>query len=352
MYESQEISKVSKNLSLRLSPERKYAPKYNTCPICCCYPCRCCTICHYLPCRCCHICHCCPCTCFVHSPLRYRTYSPISNSLKKSYSPYRNMGSTSFMGSTKYSTYQSPSRLRNQNPNINLNNSVNNYDSYEQRQFNDFLRKLMQIESQIERIKINLALNSDFNCEDAFRLFELDGRGYLDKEDLKYGLNLIGLCPTDHDLNLLMKRFDLQNQGGINYADFFDIVVPFEKEYRNMVEDRMPNSCCACRSPDVFSFNTISTLKDLFNYIINSENEINNIRKSFGTLRLKLRDIFGLLDYLNRGYFTNSDLLVYLQKEGLMSTNKDADLLFIRLDKNRNGKIDYREVDDEVQTLY
>ena len=35
-----------------------------------------------------------------------------------------------------------------------------------------------------------------------------------------------------------------------------------------------------------------------------------------------------------------------------MSSNKDADLLFIRLDKNRNGKIDFREVDDEVQTLY
>ena len=46
------------------------------------------------------------------------------------------------------------------------------------------------------------------------------------------------------------------------------------------------------------------------------------------------------------------DLMVYLQRENLLSTNKDADLLFIRLDKNRNGKIDFREVDDEVQTLY
>ena len=35
-----------------------------------------------------------------------------------------------------------------------------------------------------------------------------------------------------------------------------------------------------------------------------------------------------------------------------MGLNKDADLLFIRLDKNRNGKIDFREVEDEVQTLY
>lgn len=360
MYDSQEISRVSQNLSLRLSPERKYSPKRMVCPICCCAPCRCCEICHCLPCRCCHFCHCCPCRCHS-SPLRYRTSSPlrtspspISNSFKKTYSPNRFGGSDSFMDSTNFRTYNSPSRSRLRNPNTNFNFSSNNYNynNYEQRQFNDLLRKLMSIESQIEKIKIDLALSPDFNVEDAFRLFELDGRGYLDKEDLKCGLNLIGVCPTDHELRLLMNRFDLQKQGGINYADFFDIVVPFEKEYRNLVEERMPNSCCACRSPDVFSFKTISTLRELFNYIIDSENQINNFRRTIGTLRIKLRDIFGLLDYLKRGYFTNSDLLVYLQNQCLMTSNKDADLLFIRLDKNRNGKIDFREVEDEVQTLY
>ena len=253
MYDdSKEISRVSQNLSLRLSPQRKYTPKYNLCPNCCCSPCKCCPICHNLPCCCCHLCHCCPCVCIVHSPSRYRTNSPLRtpspvlDSLKKTYSPYRNAGGSSgFRGSTNFSTY-SPNRLRN--PNLNLSNKYN-YNQYEQRQFNDFLRKLMSIESQIERIKIDLALNPDFNCEDAFRLFELDGRGYLDKEDLKYGLNLIGLCPTEHELRLFMKRFDLQKQGGINYADFFDIVVPFEKEYRTMIENRVPNSCCPCQKP-------------------------------------------------------------------------------------------------------
>ena len=44
--------------------------------------------------------------------------------------------------------------------------------------------------------------------------------------------------------------------------------------------------------------------------------------------------------------------MMYLQKECLLGDQKDADLLFIRLDKNRNGKIDYKEVEDEVQTLY
>ena len=359
MYDSHEITRISKNLSLRQSPERKYPPKYDpSCSICFCCPCKCCHVCHLLPCRCCNICHCCPCACIVHSPLRYRTKSPLRtpspllNSLNKEYSPNRNFGNSSaYMGSTNFSTYRSPTRFRNPNINYNLSNNNYNYNEYEQRQFNNFLKKLMLIESQIEKIKIDLALNPDFNCEDAFRLFELDGRDYLDKNDLKYGLNLIGLFPSDEELSLLMKRFDLEKQGSINYADFFDIVVPFEKEYRTMVEERMPNSGSTCRSLDAFSFNTISILKDLFNYIINSENEINDLRRDYGSLRLKLRDIFGLLDFLHNGYFTNSDLMVYLQKQYLLGNNKDADLLFIRLDKNRNGKIDYREVEDELQTL-
>lgn len=342
MYDSQEISKVSQNLSLRLSPERKYSPKCISCQTCFCYPCKCCKICHFLPCRCCNICHCSPCKCFLHySPIRCcsptpcyspcripcRALSPVSHSIRKPNSPTRTCSSS-------------------------LNISTNNYIAYEEKQFNDFLRKLMNVESQIECAKIDLALNPDFNCEEAFRIFEFNGRDFIDENDLKCGLNVLGIYPTDHQIRLLMKRFDLQKEGCINYADFFDMLVPFEKQYRTMVENRVPNSCCPCGSPDVFCFNTLCSLKNVFNLIINSEYDINNNRKLFGTLRLKLRDIFGLLDYLRRGYFTNSDLIIYLQNRGLFTSNKDADLLFIRLDKFRNGEVNFRNIEDEILTLY
>jgi Ca2+-binding EF-hand superfamily protein len=227
-----------------------------------------------------------------------------------------------------------------------------NYNEYEERQFNDFLRKLMVAESQIEAAKVSLALNPDFNCEDAFRIFELNGRGFINQCDLKCGLNLLGIFPTDHEVRLLMKRFDLQKNGYINYADFFDMLVPYEKDYRTMVENRCPNSCCPCRCPDVFCCGTICSLKNVFNLLISLETDINNNRKLFGTLRLKLREIFRLLDYPDRGFFSNNDLIVHLQKNCIFSSNKDADLLFIRLDKSRNGNVFYRDIEDELQTLY
>ena len=315
-YDCKEIRKVSPNLSLRFSPERK------------CSPCRyipSCVVCHYSPCRCCQVCHYLPCRCVVNyapvsccSPCISPVYcSPCESPITKC-RPCSPVKTTCDLLGNPRESYHSP----------------------------------MVAESQIEDAKVNLALKPDFNCEDAFRIFELNGRGFLDECDLKCGLNLIGIFPTDHEIRLLMKRFDLQKQGVLNYADFFDMLVPFEKEYRTLVENRCPNSCCPCRCPDIFCFSTLCALKNVFNLILSRENDINNNRKLFGTLRLKLRDIFSLLDYPHRGYFSNNDLIVYLQKNGIFSSNKDADLLFIRLDKNRNGNVDYFEVEDELQTLY
>ena len=233
----------------------------------------------------------------------------------------------------------------NEEENINENNENQN-ENYEQNQFNEFMRKLMKVESQIEDAKITLGKNPDFNCEDAFRLFESNEKGYLDKNDIKNGLNSIGVNPSEQELNILMKRFDLQKNNFINYADFFDMVVPFEKNLRQEVENRQP------KSPDNFSEKTINDLKNLFELIIQAENDINNDRKNFGTLRLKLKDIFALIDKTGKGFFDIDEMMVYFVNNNLVENNKDADLLFIRLDKNRNGKIDFQTLDNELQVLY
>ena len=233
----------------------------------------------------------------------------------------------------------------NEEENINENNENQN-ENYEQNQFNEFMRKLMQVESQIEDAKIILGKNPDFNCEDAFRLFESNEKGYLEKYDIKNGLNSIGVNPSEQELNILMKRFDLQKYNFINYADFFDMVVPFEKNLRQEVESRQQ------KSPDNFSEKTINDLKNVFKLIIQAENDINNDRKNLGTLRLKLKDIFALIDKTGKGFFDIDEMMVYFVNNNLVENNKDADLLFIRLDKNRNGKIDLPEIEYELQVLY
>ena len=290
---------ISNSLSIRLSPERSYGPiEVELCDTCKQIPC----ICGNIP---------------------------------------NNMNSNRLNSNFELPNY-------NNNSNINLN-SKNNLSSFEKKQFNDFLRMLMEGEKEIEINKIDLALKSDFNCEDAFRIFEKDGQGYITKDDLKYGFNSLGLSMNDNDINLFMRRFDLKKKNNINYQEFFDILVPFDSEYRNIVELRLPISNCPYSSLNVFSVDTIIYLKKVFLSIIDFENKVNNMRKNLYGLSLKIKDIFELFDLKNKGYFTYDDYILYLKKNSLMEENLKVDLLFIRLDKNRNGNIEDYEIYDEIK---
>ena len=218
-------------------------------------------------------------------------------------------------------------------------------------QFVDFLGLLMEVESKIEDMKIDLAQKADFNFEDIFRIFEVDGKGYIEPEDLKQGLKLLGLNPTEFDIKLLMKRFDLNHQNLLSYTDFFDMVVSFEKKTRNNVQIRPPNSCCSCKSPDIFECDTLIAIKNLFQFIIQCEREINQRRAGFDSLRSKYSDVIKFLDYSKRGVINRSDLKLYLTQFNKFTTSKECDLLFIRLDRTRTGEVNINEIEDELMFL-
>jgi Ca2+-binding EF-hand superfamily protein len=297
-YYSPEIQKISPNLSLRISPKRQFSPK----------------------------------TSFRNSNIN--NYNNATNEIVE------NNNINNFSGSIN---------------SINNNNTMKkkfNPNEMEEKQFNEYLILAMNLESKIEELKCDLSSKNDFNCEDAFRIFELDSRNFLTEDDLKYGLYQLGIKASDEEIKLLIKRFDLQKEGILNYSDFFDMIVPFEKDYRNLVENRIPNSCCQCRCPDIFNLNTKSQIKKVFEFLIDSENKLNQMKKDFASLRVVLNQIFQLFDVNENGFFNESQLANYLKEIGGFTNMKDSDLLFIRLDKNRDGKVDYYELEDELKVNY
>ena len=280
---------INPNLSLRLSPQRKYPP-LNTCYTCKNNPCIC----------------------------PKNNYSPIklpSNTFKKN------------------------------------NNNISD-EKEEDNLLNKYLKNLMDAEKRIEDLKMELAMRDDFNCEDAFRIFEKNNKGFLTNEDLKNGLISLDIYATDSDVRSLMKRYDLNKKGFLNYVDFFDMIVPYEKDFRNLVEDKSPKSCCACKSPDIFMFTTKLFLKNLFKDLIDYENKLNLMKKNYDIINMNLRDIFNSIDISNIGVLTIDNLLGYLDKNGLLDNKKDGNLLFIRFDKNRDGNVDFEEFEDEFKIDY
>ena len=244
---------------------------------------------------------------------------------------------------------------RNYNPiEINLNKNDNlNLNNKEKNQFNDFLKLLMIAESQIEEAKIELAKKEDFSCADAFKIFVKDNNDYITKDDLKYGLFLLDLNVDDFIINLLFKRFDLNKKDELSYADFFDMLIPFEKIYRDNIEQKTQKSFSCEQSLNLISNETKEIIKNVFNIIINYEVEINEKRKDLSILKRKLKDIFYLFDKKDIGFFGFEEYKKYIEENKLINDkNLNGDLLFIRFDKNRNGKIIFEELSDEFEALY
>ena len=244
-------------------------------------------------------------------------------------------------------SYDMLKNIKNENKDVNKNKN-----EYEENQFIEYLKQAMLHESKIEQLKINLSLRSDFNWEQVFRIFELEGRGFLSKEDLIIGFNKFGIYPKDSDISLILKRYDLKKEGFISYPNFFDLIVPFSKYHRIMVDKRKINEENVLFSPNDFSRETLDCIRNLFVSIFNGEFILNKMKESFTSLKIKFNDIFQLMDPIESGYLGEKELAVFLQKNGIFNNSSDCDLVFLRLNKARNGKIDFQEICDEIEAVY
>ena len=288
------------------------------------------------------------------------TYNKKYSSPKKYY-----INSKSDMGSTLYSYSPSSnnkyiqSTLSNPKKNLNFNNFSSSYSStlrndnkkgYETGQFNEYLKVLMKVENDIERGKIELALCNDFNFNQAFAIFDRDSKCCLNFDDFKEGIYLLGLEPKDDEILLLFNRFDPLKCCNINCDNFIHVLLPCDSLYRNQMERKMTmeNTLSCCNS---FSYETKLFFKNLLKLIISGEKKLNKLREGNLNVNISLRNIFGLIDTRGAGYFYENDLKKYLIENGIFTDDKSCTLLFLKLDKNNDGKVDICEMEDEFKPI-
>ena len=218
---------------------------------------------------------------------------------------------------------------------LNLNNFCNSPNEI----LLQFFNNIIQTEIDIEKLKINLTLQSDFTIENGFKLFNINNRNFITENDFEIGLNRINLFPNNNELKLLIKKYDLNNNGFLLFSDVFDMLIPFDKEQRNIIENRKN---IFLNNKNIFSESTKFHLKELFNFIIESEKKIEIERKKINKLNtLNLNNFFNEIDYEKKGFFNVQNLSDFFKNYNITFIQKGIDLLFIRLDRKRKGKIDF-----------
>ena len=210
-----------------------------------------------------------------------------------------------------------------------------------------FLRELMIIETELERIKSILSVRSDYNIETIFRYFESRSKpDIININHMKNGLNAFLVYPSEDEVYLLMKRFDLNLKGYITYTEFFDMLTPFEKNLRDLVEMRTSSD----NPNNDLLFETKNLLHDLLCMIMTYEKQTENLRRKINLSSHIIEMFFGVIDKEKKGYFTCEDFYFFVKNIWKEDTpqRKECDLLFIRLDRRRNGRIELWEVENEL----
>ena len=267
----------------------------------------------------------------MSSPMR------ISKTLALRKSPVRKM-SPQMMGASTSSQYNYQNIQKQ-----NIPEPV-----FTEQNFVSFITALMNTEKELEAKKIQLLCSQpDFNVEDVFVVFETQNtkNDILSFDDLKQGFAKLNLRIDEHDLELLVQRYDLVEEGGISYSNLFDMLVPFDKENRDNVEHR--------ESQGALSNNTINVLKDFFGLLIASEQKIEMLRQRISSMKgIDIKKIYTeQIDQYGYGFNSDEDLEGYLKRKGIQYQQRDADLLFIRLDRNRDGKISLDDISLELTPL-
>jgi Ca2+-binding EF-hand superfamily protein len=97
---------------------------------------------------------------------------------------------------------------------------------------------MMEVESALEKKKRELVLRSDFNLNDAFKLFNSvkNNRKGIDCDDLYYVLtHLIGLNITKDEVFILFYKLDRDSDSFINYTELSKAFVPKSQEYAVLI---------------------------------------------------------------------------------------------------------------------
>lgn len=86
----------------------------------------------------------------------------------------------------------------------------------------------INLERDLEKLKINAVLKEDFNLIDAFGLIDLSGKGYVTASEIREALQDMGMRVSMDEIYLVMTRFCPGNDQNLKYSDFSEAFMPQE----------------------------------------------------------------------------------------------------------------------------
>lgn len=204
---------------------------------------------------------------------------------------------------------------------------------------------------EVERARIILAENFDFNIADLFFLAKKNSpKSYIENIGISYDefkgiYDALNIRVEERFVRLVFVRNDLDNDGSLSFHEFSEILGPFTPSLR---EDMNRRPTRAISSIDEYTSSVKQALDNVLRATAEYEKETDLTRE---VTQHRLYSLFNLIDQSNKGLLVFHDLKNALELYGSFSNDQEILALIRKFDFNKDGKISMTEFINQMSPL-
>ncbi|CDW74571.1 ef hand family protein [Stylonychia lemnae] len=221
---------------------------------------------------------------------------------------------------------------------------------YEEDELYRSLKEFISIDKDTEAIKCILALKTDFNLEEAYKIFDNQNRGTINLREFEEAMNIMSIYPRREEIQLLFQLYDADQDGKLNFNEFCAMVLPLDKNYaslivgRNNYHDSRDYSRGNCFIPE-----TQREFLSVLNHLLQAQMRSEQVRKLLEQRKnFDVAQSFQSLDKSKNGQISKQDIKQFLEERHYFPSDKDLAFLMKRFDKNQDQIISYSEYIQEL----
>lgn len=214
------------------------------------------------------------------------------------------------------------------------------------------LKEVVNVERELETAKTTLAMKSDFNLYDTFRVFDQNNNGWISAFELRDGFNAMGVYPTQDEMELFVTRYDKNGDRRLTFNELSEAFLTLDAYYSSMVNRRHSNDH---RRPfykreDCFYPATVADFRNLCRVHFRTENASESVRQRLQRNPcFNVYEAFNSLDLNDSGSVSKEEFRRMIESRGFYVTAKEVDQLVDKIDTNKNGRVSFAEFSKEMR---
>ena len=211
--------------------------------------------------------------------------------------------------------------------------------------FSTCICDMCHTEGTLEKVRRELAIQSDFNICDSWNMFTRLNKNKtgIDAEDLFYtAVNNLGMEITKDEIFMIFFSLDRDGDGVLDQTEITECFMPKEKSYAKILNSRGGLYGKEKDMQKIFLDSTRECLVRFIRGFVECEMSLEKIRQRItNKLEIDAGQAFEAIDVSGKGYILLNDLTQFLVKNNMYPAHKNLMLVFDHFDKDCSGQINY-----------